>query len=228
MRAALYARVSTHDQQTLDLEVEAMTAHINGRGWEAVRQAKDVSSGAKERPGREGLLKAARRREIGSPSGVGYPSFCGRRHVLQSRKTLVSFREPTRSPRLRIDEIRRYPGSHRPPRAVLGTLAGAEGVVQRDAQVGARVDHRLIPAPGRRHAVLLARDRVDLRHDHEALAGVRKRLVDARAAAVDDHEVGSVPRHEPLQDVDRQDVAGPETIAGDDDSHDRTTIVMLK
>jgi putative DNA-invertase from lambdoid prophage Rac len=29
-----------------------------------VRQVKDVGSGAKERPGREGLLKAARRREI--------------------------------------------------------------------------------------------------------------------------------------------------------------------
>jgi DNA invertase Pin-like site-specific DNA recombinase len=64
MRAALYARVSTHDQQTLGLQAEAMTAYVKGRGWEAVRQVKDVGSGAKERPAREGLLKAARRREV--------------------------------------------------------------------------------------------------------------------------------------------------------------------
>lgn len=64
MRAASYARVSTHDQQTLGLQVEAMTAYIKHRGWELVRQVRDVGSGAKERPGREGLLKAARRREI--------------------------------------------------------------------------------------------------------------------------------------------------------------------
>lgn len=64
MRAALYARVSTHDQQTLVLQSEAMAAYIKVRDWEAVRQVRDVGSGAKERPGREELLKAARRREI--------------------------------------------------------------------------------------------------------------------------------------------------------------------
>lgn len=64
MCAALYARVSKHDQQTLDLQVESMTAYIKGRGWELANQVRDVGSGAKERPGREGLLKAARRREL--------------------------------------------------------------------------------------------------------------------------------------------------------------------
>src|SRR5262249_22026661 len=64
IRAALYARVSTHDQQTLGLQVGAMTAYLKGRGWEAVRQVTDVGSGAKQRPGREGLLRAARRREV--------------------------------------------------------------------------------------------------------------------------------------------------------------------
>jgi DNA invertase Pin-like site-specific DNA recombinase len=64
MRAALYARVSTHDQQTLGLQSEAMRSYIKGRGWDAVRQVEDVGSGAKGRPAREGLLKAARRREV--------------------------------------------------------------------------------------------------------------------------------------------------------------------
>ena len=46
MRAALYARVSTHDQQTLGLQVEATAVYIKGRGWDLVRQVKDVGSGA--------------------------------------------------------------------------------------------------------------------------------------------------------------------------------------
>jgi predicted site-specific integrase-resolvase len=38
MRAALYARVSTHDQQTLGLQVEATAVYIKGRGWDLVRR----------------------------------------------------------------------------------------------------------------------------------------------------------------------------------------------
>jgi putative DNA-invertase from lambdoid prophage Rac len=64
MRAGVYARVSTHDQQTLGLQSEAMAAYIENRGWVATRRVEDVGSGSKERPGRESLLVAARRREI--------------------------------------------------------------------------------------------------------------------------------------------------------------------
>ncbi len=64
MRAALYARVSTHDQQTLGLQTEAMKSYIKDRGWNAVKRVEDVGSGAKERAGRETLLKAARRCEV--------------------------------------------------------------------------------------------------------------------------------------------------------------------
>lgn len=45
MRAALYARVSTHDQQTLGLQTEAMAAYIKNRGWV------DGSAGAGVAPG---------------------------------------------------------------------------------------------------------------------------------------------------------------------------------
>lgn len=41
MRAALYARVSTHDQQTLGLQTEAMTSYIKDRGWNAVKRVED-------------------------------------------------------------------------------------------------------------------------------------------------------------------------------------------
>jgi DNA invertase Pin-like site-specific DNA recombinase len=64
MRVADYARVSTHDQQTLGLQTEAMLAYIKNRDWVAVRRLEDIGSGAKDRPGRESLMKAARRREI--------------------------------------------------------------------------------------------------------------------------------------------------------------------
>ena len=64
MRAAVYARVSTHDQQTLGLQAEAMRGYVKDRGWSLARQVEDVGSGVKERGGREALLKAARRREI--------------------------------------------------------------------------------------------------------------------------------------------------------------------
>ena len=64
MRAALYARVSTHDQQTIGLQMEAMLTSIRDRGWDVVRQVEDIGSGARQRPGREALWKAARRREL--------------------------------------------------------------------------------------------------------------------------------------------------------------------
>jgi predicted site-specific integrase-resolvase len=38
IRAALYARVSTHDQQTLGVQVEATAVYIKGRGLDLVRQ----------------------------------------------------------------------------------------------------------------------------------------------------------------------------------------------
>ena len=64
MRAGLYARVSTHNQQTLGMQVDAMIADIKDRGWTVTKPIKDIGSGVKERGGRELLLKAAHRREV--------------------------------------------------------------------------------------------------------------------------------------------------------------------
>jgi putative DNA-invertase from lambdoid prophage Rac len=62
--AGLYARVSTHDQQTLPLQLAAMRDYVARRGWKAGLVVQDVGSGAILRPKREELLKAARRREL--------------------------------------------------------------------------------------------------------------------------------------------------------------------
>jgi putative DNA-invertase from lambdoid prophage Rac len=64
LRVGLYARVSTHDQQTLPLQIRAMREYAAKRDWSIVTQIKEVGSGASQRELREALLAAARRREI--------------------------------------------------------------------------------------------------------------------------------------------------------------------
>ncbi len=64
MRVGLYARVSTHDQHTLPMQMEAMKKYVEVRNWEVALQILDVGSGIKERSGREKLIIAARRRKI--------------------------------------------------------------------------------------------------------------------------------------------------------------------
>lgn len=64
MKMGLYARVSTHDQQTLALQRDAMTAYVKQRGGSIVTIIEDVGSGVNERVQREELMRAARRREI--------------------------------------------------------------------------------------------------------------------------------------------------------------------
>ena len=63
-RVGLYARVSTHDQQTLPMQLSAMRSYARKRGWTVAVEAKDVGSGATARPLRERLIETARRREI--------------------------------------------------------------------------------------------------------------------------------------------------------------------
>ena len=64
VRVGLYARVSTHDQQTLPMQTKAMREYASRRDWAVAQVVEDVGSGASERPKREELLAAARRREI--------------------------------------------------------------------------------------------------------------------------------------------------------------------
>ena len=64
VRAGLYARVSTQEQKTLPLQVRALHTYVRQRGWTISLQIKDVGSGASDRPQREQLMQAARRREL--------------------------------------------------------------------------------------------------------------------------------------------------------------------
>jgi hypothetical protein len=64
LRAGLYARISTHDQQTLPMQNRAMREYVARRGWTIAMQVKEVGSGASERQMRAKLIDAARRRQI--------------------------------------------------------------------------------------------------------------------------------------------------------------------
>ncbi len=64
LRAGLYARVSTLDQQTLPMQMRAMREYATNRGWTVAMQVKEVGSGAAQREQRQQLIDAARRREI--------------------------------------------------------------------------------------------------------------------------------------------------------------------
>ena len=64
MRAGLYARVSTHDQQTLPMQLAAMRDFAQKRGWEISLEVQDIGSGAALRQKRVELLAAAKMRAI--------------------------------------------------------------------------------------------------------------------------------------------------------------------
>jgi DNA invertase Pin-like site-specific DNA recombinase len=64
LRAGLYARVSTNDQQTLPMQNRALREYAARRGWTVAMQIREVGSGAVGRKAREQLMEAARRREI--------------------------------------------------------------------------------------------------------------------------------------------------------------------
>jgi len=64
LRAGLYARVSTQDQQTIPMQTRSLREYATRRGWRIALQVKEIGSGASQRERREQLLEAARRREI--------------------------------------------------------------------------------------------------------------------------------------------------------------------
>ena len=64
LRAGLYARVSTNDQQTIPLQIRALREYAARRGWTVAMQVKEIGSGASARQLREKIVEAARRRDI--------------------------------------------------------------------------------------------------------------------------------------------------------------------
>ena len=63
-RVAIYARVSTSDQQTLTMQIKNCSKYAKDRGWQVVHKIKEIGSGAKQRPKRTELLKLCRQRQV--------------------------------------------------------------------------------------------------------------------------------------------------------------------
>ena len=64
-RAALYARVSTREQQTLKMQTHHMRQYCKQRGWQLALEVQEVGSGADtERPKRAEIIRAARQKKI--------------------------------------------------------------------------------------------------------------------------------------------------------------------
>jgi putative DNA-invertase from lambdoid prophage Rac len=64
MKLGLYARVSTHEQQTFALQRDAMAAFAQQRQGTIVLTVEEVGSGVSERRQQDVLMQAARRRDI--------------------------------------------------------------------------------------------------------------------------------------------------------------------
>jgi putative DNA-invertase from lambdoid prophage Rac len=64
LRIGLYARVSTHDQHTLPMQLDALRTYAIQRGWSVVTEVQEVGSGSIQRPKRDLLMQAARRRDV--------------------------------------------------------------------------------------------------------------------------------------------------------------------
>jgi DNA invertase Pin-like site-specific DNA recombinase len=63
-RVAIYARVSTYDQNTLPMQINKCSTFAGSRGWQVTTSISEIGSGAVKRPERERLLKLCRKREV--------------------------------------------------------------------------------------------------------------------------------------------------------------------
>ena len=64
MKVGIYARVSTHDQHTLDMQIETMKKYAMARNWKIKSEITKIGSGAKDRLKRGKLINQAKRRQI--------------------------------------------------------------------------------------------------------------------------------------------------------------------
>lgn len=64
MHVGIYARISTQEQQTLPMQLDALRKYAKSRKWKVVIEVQEIGSGIKERKKREDLMHAARQRSL--------------------------------------------------------------------------------------------------------------------------------------------------------------------
>ena len=77
MRAALYARVSTHVGQNPEMQLAELREYCSRRGWEVSGEFVDngVSGGRERRPELDRMLSACRRRQVDAVVVYRYDRF---------------------------------------------------------------------------------------------------------------------------------------------------------
>ncbi len=61
MKAGIYARVSTHEQQTLPLQLKVLRTYVKKRNWKLALEIKEIGSGATHRPQQVALVETGGR-----------------------------------------------------------------------------------------------------------------------------------------------------------------------
>ena len=87
LRAGLYARVSTNDQESLPMQSRAMREYAARRGWTVAMQAREVGSGAAKREAREKLRSGGIRLRL-DPFGFELAGQLRTRHGVDAPKLL--------------------------------------------------------------------------------------------------------------------------------------------
>lgn len=64
MKVAIYARVSTQDQNTIPMQIKKCREYAKSRNWQVIHVLKDIGSGAKKRPERENIINLCRKRAV--------------------------------------------------------------------------------------------------------------------------------------------------------------------
>lgn len=65
MKAALYARISTRDQHSIPMQLDAMRQYAELRGWKIVAEIEEAETGKKnDRAGRDKIIRLARSGQI--------------------------------------------------------------------------------------------------------------------------------------------------------------------
>jgi hypothetical protein len=91
--------------------------------------------------------------------------------------------------------------------------------MQGNAQVRARLDHLLIALRSCVVAQSLPIGEMGLDSDTQCLASHVKRLVNPWCATMDDNQIGAIPREQTVQNLLREVITSPVSVACDWDTH---------
>ena len=64
LKVAIYARVSTQDQNTIPMQIKRCREYAKSRSWEVTHAFHEIGSGANNRPQRTKLMGVCRKREV--------------------------------------------------------------------------------------------------------------------------------------------------------------------